>query len=241
MAKYVKHDGVWKEPADSLRHDGVWKDKETWVKHNGIWKLVVEPFDSGPGPQEMQYDETTDTGYYGECSADDLPSGDGLAYSMDLTAGYGINSDAGWLKFYDQGKVLFVAKKPFRMAISWVDINNKNLVTGDEWYARDGYVYWVWLLSGGYHSPGTGSEWNRLIYRIHKDEPEDQEGDNWATLGDADIVVGSGNGRETWCQEQDGLYITVRGSSGLSDFLYVHQSNDSSAYGWRPVLELVQE
>ena len=241
MSKYIKHDGVWKEPADSLKHDGVWKDKETWAKHDGVWKLVAEPFDSGPGPTEKDYDESTGTGYYGEVSHTDLISGDALATEVDLSAGTGQHSAAGWLKFYDQGKVLFVAKKPFRHSLSWNHINYKNLVFGDTEITIDGYTYKVRLLLGGGSSPGTGSEWNRLVYRIHEDVPADQPGDNWAELTNADIVVEFGDGRATWCQESSDTDRVCRGNAGLSDWLPLSPTYVNWPVGWRPVLELVQE
>ncbi len=106
------------------------------------------------------------------------------------------------------------------------------------------------------------SEWNRLMCQIHEqaiegswDYPDNIENDigilehslgsgSQGMYNNANIGVGSGNGRRTWCQERYSIYLhgLHRGYSGVS-----HSSSSSSsefsntANGWRPVLELVEE
>ena len=58
---------------------------------------------------------------------------------------------------------------------------------------------------------------------------------------DADLVVKSGDGRASWCQEMgtstsNRLY---RGYDGVSHSKYLTSSSATAYYGWRPVLELV--
>ena len=105
------------------------------------------------------------------------------------------------------------------------------------------------------------SEWNRLICQIHEEAingswgyPNNIESDigilehnlgngSQGMYDDTDLVVESGNGRLSWCQEM-GTSTTsrlCRGNFGVS-----HSSNYSSSfsisnYGWRPVLRLVGE
>ena len=103
------------------------------------------------------------------------------------------------------------------------------------------------------------SEWNRLMCQIHEqaidkswDYPDNIENDigilehnlgngNQGMYSNADLIVGSGNGRLSWCQEiststSNRLY---RGTGGIS---HSSQNPSSSAYapnGWRPVLRLI--
>ena len=101
-----------------------------------------------------------------------------------------------------------------------------------------------------------GSEWNRLMCQIHEqaidkswDYPDNIENDigilehnlgNGAQgmYNDADLVVKSGDGRLSWCQEigTSTSYHLYRGNVGVS---YSHGSSSSGANsgcGWRPVL-----
>jgi len=105
-------------------------------------------FDHGPGPKEMDYDEITDTGYYGEVSHEELLSGSELETAIGYSTGTDTgHSEAGWLKFYvgenaacnhfvrhgmtAQAYVLFVAKKPFRCdACSWDSMYDAGIVFG---------------------------------------------------------------------------------------------------------------
>ncbi len=99
-----------------------------------------------------------------------------------------------------------------------------------------------------------GSEWNRLILPLHvgaKTGSWGSYGSNvesglpyWGTdFTDADLQVASGNGRASWCQNyaNSSTYRCSRGYNGVAHSLYVTSSDASSAYGWRPVLELVTD
>ncbi len=103
------------------------------------------------------------------------------------------------------------------------------------------------------------SEWNRLMCQIHEqainkswDYPEAVESDigilehslgsgSQGMYSDADLVVKSGDGRYSWCQEMSTstAYRLYRGLNGVSNSYYNTSSDTSSYYGWRPVLELV--
>lgn len=104
------------------------------------------------------------------------------------------------------------------------------------------------------------SEWNRLMCQIHEqaidkswDYPNNIESDIGIlehSLGngtngmynDADLVVKSGDGKRSWCQEMlsssTKSYRVHRGASGVSDSTHYLPDSNSALYGWRPVLEL---
>lgn len=83
----------------------------------------------GPGPQELVAGDMT-AGYFGEVSAGEFYSGDRLAFEMGVTEGVLQNSNAGWLKFAREGKVLFVAKQSFMHSVSWDHLYARGIVYG---------------------------------------------------------------------------------------------------------------
>jgi hypothetical protein len=104
------------------------------------------------------------------------------------------------------------------------------------------------------------SEWNRLMCQIHEEAingswgyPDNIESDigilehslgsgSQGMYSDADLIVASGDGRVSWCQEMS-TYTSDRlnrGFGGVSHSSYYgRSSNANSYYGWRPCLELV--
>ena len=200
----------------------------------------------------LTYDATTDTGYYGEVPAATLFTGDDLASEIGLTAGTSQHSTEPWLKFYvgptagcnrngGQAYILYIAKKPSRHTVSWGNLNTRNAVySGGTTVVKGGYTKDVTLLTGAEADPGenAGGEWDALIYRVHTDVPADQVGDNWETFTDADIIVASGDGRGTWCQDTRTSDSTRRGTRGfsLSALDWLVSSTATSPVAWRPAL-----
>ena len=160
--------------------------------------ILFAPQDTGPGPgfcDGFQYDASSNTGYYGITTVSQLISGDDLASHLLMTSGVSMNSDAGWLKFYIDGKIIFIAKKPFRHSISWNQIYNLGAVYGISGFGPytsgtnvdqnkeitiGEYHFKIRLMTGAHINPftrdanctlssgaGENSEWNRLIYRVH--------------------------------------------------------------------------
>jgi hypothetical protein len=178
-------------------------------------------------------------------------------------------SDAGWLKFYSHGKVLYVAKKPFAHSISWDAIACRDGVFGDRTVRIGTKLYKVRLLTGAASDPidltniaatnscaqnyGGGSEYNELIYRIHQTvvtcgadthDGGPQVGANWASYTDADLVIASGNGRAKWTQETASNNTSnrvFRGNDRLSYLTSYTSSTVNTDYGWLPVLELISD
>lgn len=87
----------------------------------------MESQSTGPGPQTPIVD-----GFYGEVSSAELFSGDDLALLLGVTEGSPINSDAGWLKFAHNDKILFIAKQPFRHSITWEHLYSRGVVYGTD-------------------------------------------------------------------------------------------------------------
>lgn len=220
-----------------------------------------------PGSDVFVGGDPTD-GFFGEVPTTELITGDDLANEIGLSAGTSQHSNEPWLKFAIDEEILYVAKKPYRNDVSWDDIDAVNAVYDDASapvVTIDGFQFRVTLMTGAEADPtqwttsstaddnfGQGSEWNRLMYRVHQDVPTGgtdtyhggaQEGANWAEYTDADIVVGSGNGRRTWCQETpsyDTSRRVSRGAYGLSRFDAYGSARSGGDYGWRPALRLLK-
>ena len=197
-----------------------------------------------------RYDPHTDTGYMGYVPSSDFITGSELIDLLDFRDGVDQNSDAGWLKFYvgtraacnytGQEKVLLIAKQSFKHTVSWDQINNSQLVSGKRTVSINGHSYNVRLMTGGEASPGTGSEWNELIYRVHAEQPESKS--NWETFDTIETNITRGDGRYTWCQETPPFKPTERvclGYYGLAIWLTGSSSFSNTSTGWRPVLEQV--
>lgn len=211
----------------------------------------------------------------------EMISGNDLASTIGLTHGTRQFSEAGWLKFEIDGKVLFVAKKPFRRSISWDQIELAGAVDGAKVITKDGVTYKVRLMKGLHENSPTswsgesnhGSEWNRLMLPIHENSAK---GKTWKheanvssieknesiahTLGaDGGLYTNkdlhtnydkddmSTFGSYSWMQEDrpngDGRYKMkiARGLAGVSESNQGLSHDTSVRYGWRPVLEVVQE
>jgi hypothetical protein len=74
----------------------------------------------------------SDLGYYGRIEASAFITGDSLAQKIGITTGTAQFSNDGWLKFAYQGKTIYIAKKPFRYAVTWKDIYLVGAAYGDD-------------------------------------------------------------------------------------------------------------
>lgn len=113
--------------------------------------------------------------------------------------------------------------------------------------------------SGSSGAVNHHSEWNRLMCQIHEEAvngswgyPDNIESDigilehslgsgSQGMYSDADLILASGDGRRSWCQEMSTSTSSrlYRGNGGVSFSYGYTSSNAGSAYGWRPVLKLV--
>lgn len=216
---------------------------------------------SGPGPQVLSAGTATH-GYYGQVNQEQMvvtPSE--LTTYLGLTAGAVINPDSGWLKFSLDEKLLFIAQKPFRYALSWDDLNAVGAVDGSRTITLGDHVYAIRLIRGANTDPayanhdsanpaGTeDSEWNRLVQAICSESGNTLGWDNFsaADLGAQGYTV-SGPGTSNLCMERSGWnqandsdsgYMVLRGYKGVDNYYVTRSNNDARYSGWRPVLELV--
>jgi hypothetical protein len=202
--------------------------------------IVIGDYASTPGPKSFKAGGVM-FGYLGHTTANEFINGLDLASDIGLSAGTAQHSDDGWLKWMKRGKLMYVARKPLRYSIAWDHIHAVGAVFGTKTISIQGRTYRVRLLSGGDGQPATGAggEWNEIMYGVHQSTEPD-----WESYSDDDVVVGSsGNGRLNWCQETPASDVTHRiyrgGPDGISNLGTSLQTSTSTAYGWRPVLELV--
>ncbi|WP_409229423.1 hypothetical protein [Gudongella sp. SC589] len=176
-----------------------------------------------PGPQTLSGGDESG-GYFGEVSALDLISGEDLCNAIGLTAGTLQESDAGWLKYYNNDEIIYIAKRTFRHTISWNDINTVGAIFGDKKIAVGNHVFAVRALST--------AEWNKLIYPVHVNYG------TWASFTDADLRVHYtyGNGSRTWTSTPSGSNRHYRGFNSVELSNSDDPSSADSRNGFRPVL-----
>lgn len=171
------------------------------------------------------------------------------------------NQQEPWLRFTIDGKTVLVAKKPLLHSVSWDTLEECGVVFGNNVIEVGDFKYKIRLLSGVSKTPGIneigfdsqsthGSEWNRLMYRVHSGvhtDPKNVMDSNphaaLADYSDSDLIMYPtfGLGSKTWCMESAGSedYKVIRGYSGVSALSRDLSSTPHVNGGWRPVLELV--
>lgn len=209
--------------------------------YSELYHVTGLPVTTGPGSPTLIAGDRR-TGFYGEVPPEELITGTDLAAHFNLTGGRDQSAGVPWLKFNDHNTTLFVAKQAFRNSTTWDEINNSNLVFGSETIELFGHRYSVRLLTG-LVDPNTyraGGEWDRLMYPIHVDDPNQQ---GWGiNYTNADLGVASGNGAASWTQETDPSDTPYRVNRGYPSVVtlrtYVASFTGGNG-GWRPVLEYV--
>ena len=204
-------------------------------------KMLEKDPTGSPGPQILKAG-TLRSGYFGTVAAHELISGDALALAIGLSAGIAQNSDAGWLKWAKDNKIIFVAKKTLRNTISWDQIDAVGAVFGTKTISIGEKTYKVRLLTGGDADPAStpGGEWNQIMYGAHIDEVP-----TWDQFSNCSLLVHGecGNGSYNWCQEASASNTdarVTRGWTGISAFQKTILSSIADKdRGWRPVLELL--
>lgn len=204
---------------------GVYRGEDIAVSgQKEVWAL---PY-TGPGPQQLQGGDWM-TGYFGEVPAAELFTASELALLVGLTAGNAVNAGSPWLKFIDQGKVLFIPKQKLREGVTWNDIYEAGCVYGtdDEGkvpganptnqrkvVTKNGNSFLVRLMSGLGENVGeiadvdlaypdyTGeSEWDRLFARCLHYVSVTQVGENFDDIQFSELTTTGAAQQYTWCQE----------------------------------------
>ncbi len=144
----------------------------------GTYRPVLELIEEGDEPynnlpacptatnENFQYDEYTDTGYFGEVPSTSILSGTELANAIGLASGTAQHDTAGYLKFYWHGKILFIAKRTLRHTVSWDNIKAANAVfgvdlggSGKVTVSASGHTYNVALMTGARTAPADDVEY----------------------------------------------------------------------------------
>ena len=125
-----------------------------------IGTMPVKPDDyrGSPGGQFLTHGDMINGGYFGRYTG--IVSGNGLASACGITIGvsqFYLNDSIDWVKFGYEDKILFIARKPIRRAISWDDLNAKSCVFGQKQVTFDGITYKCRLMRQRNSDPGTGS------------------------------------------------------------------------------------
>lgn len=224
---------------------------------NEIW---WEKKSLGPGPTKL-IGGNEEAGFYGECPASELITGDELAKMIGLTEGTAQNLEEPWLKFAYMGKVEFVAKKTFRRTVTMSSIIKSNAVTGQRTINIGDKTYKIRLMKGKTEGKQNdigsyqgdickNSEWNKLMLPIHKNAPSswiypnnvNSPTENW-NVGYTDDDLTSDYGYYSLCQEYaiHNISCLCRGGENISNssYTYISGTKYNIQYGWRPVLELV--
>ena len=140
-----------------------------------------------------------DAGYFGRYTGiytgNQLSSAAGVSIGSSLFYG---TSNIEWLKFAFDGKIIFLAQKPIRYALSWNDINNAGCVYGTKQITKDGITYKCRLLRirDGEPETGPGRE-QYLLQGVHSGRSP-----SWDSLSDDDLYFsqpGGTNGRLSFC------------------------------------------
>lgn len=224
--------------------------------------------DSGPGTKWLKKGDTQ-AGWFGEVNSDDLFTGEQIMGAANFWQGSNATQPtlAGvvWLKFFYKGKVLYVAKYPFKGAIDWNSIYNAGLVYGTrdngrypvgagvyqyiQMNKKEGQRNWGLkprLLTGVLTDPSPGNtpeelaggEWAQLVGRV-VNLTNGLVLDKWDNVGSIGWL-GNTN-YQTLTQETAADTLTncvVRGAT-TSLIQFTRTTKASTSYYWRPVLELL--
>lgn len=149
---------------------------------------------------------------------------------------YGDRTD--WLKFYLDGKTLWVAVSPIGVTVNYRSLLTKGLLTGGKIVTIDGKRYKVRALTG---TGGSASEWERLLYRVAASSVI-QPADRWDTIPDASLTVSAYDNRTyiySISPDLVGSNVLLRGKNLINVVFNIADNATYSDIGWRPVLELI--
>ncbi|WP_111642023.1 hypothetical protein [Marinimicrobium alkaliphilum] len=205
--------------------------------------------------------------YYGTVGNDELfGSGTKIADLVGFHKGEEHETGApDWLKFHYRGQTLLVAAQSVRHSLSWNALAKAGLVAGENRKVRvgmrrydqdvtvtdtDGNRYWVRLIQCGKSTLDHDSEWNRLIGGVV--EPDGDFARFPSRYGWLDepfepaaLNLHTDRGAATWCRENVSIYGDEHGIN--RGFLVPSRFHATPAdftgwgFGWRPVLQLIED
>lgn len=226
--------------------------------------------DSGPGPSSLKAGDYKGQGYFGTLKPEDFFTLDQLTNAIEVEPGSELIKDDNfeWIKYWSEGKVLFIPNKSLRKSVTFNELKNNNLVYGNRTIEdRFGNKYKIRLIKGlnsdaGFVNDGNPadnlkySEWNTLRLPMHERAkvndwkyPEYVEFDlpYWGHKKKDDYfgIQAGVDGRSAWCMEDYNASGTsgYARSTGKSPEWYASATKTygGSNMGWLPVLELVKK
>jgi hypothetical protein len=212
----------------------------------GIWNMPANNPQTYYGwrPILVKKSSIPPTPFRGEVAGADLITASALATELGITGTVPPDANPTWLKFVDNGKTLYIAKKPMRTSVLWETLNTAGAVKGGKIITIGGNRYAVRLMTGGNGADPTttgGGEYDAYFSRVTVNYPGNAS-DRWANYSNADVDYqgGTGSGELTLCQEMySGANPLTRGYPGFSGVWYQQAGATHGGYGWRPVLELI--
>ena len=215
------------------------------------------------------YAGTSEHGIYGKVPANDFITGEALANLVNLEAGVSINNDTYWFKYSLDNQILYFPQHSIRHSISWQNLKDAQLVHASDntVVTIRGSLYRVRLIIGvnaahvGSYTDITGtnpfeakdSEWNRLLYPLYFRPLNHSPSEKWANYSSTELQLhglgadGLYYGRRIWCQEEHQIELPGNNFTDpkaiyrydIEKIESEHYTVDAKAFGWRPVLELV--
>lgn len=237
---------------------------------SGISKDQTYFPNSGPGNKVLRAGNS-DLGYFGEVTQAELFAPWEVEAAGNLFAGVIADTNAVWLKFFFNKKVLFVAKTPTRTTVSWNDLYDAGLVYGDrttgtypgatpkvqyiQMPKQEGQRRWVLkprLIRALNQDPGTvanppvaqynNSEWTQLMGRVYT-LANNPVTEKWADFTLAQL--GAGNALNSWAMETvTPVSSAVLAGSGATMSTRTGTAKTTAGLNtthYRPVLELIPD
>jgi hypothetical protein len=221
---------------------------------------------SGPGTKTLQKGNQT-LGYFGEVSGTELFYGSDLISKFNIAVGT-TNAWAGsqWFKFFRNSKVIYIARQQVISSIGWNDLYNLGLVYGvkgnglypvgagveqfNPVMKNDGTRNWYLkprMITGIGADPaaglsGDGGEWAQLLGRIVTGT-NTGVAEKWFTLATTYVGYAGGTQLSSLVMETNTNDVTQGWNRGAANDLtgISALSKASSAFQWRPVLELIPD
>lgn len=212
----------------------------------GTMPLKPDDYRGSPGGQILTHGDITVGGYFGRytgiCTGNALSSAVGLASRGSGT--HFINEQIMWVKFGFEDKILFIATKPLRKAITWNQMNSVGVVFGTKEVTFGGITYKCRNARVGYSGSGITGQKGASDLPLLKAVNAGAGGTwRWDNLTDEELFF------ENWGLDQGELSIGQEDEPGDSSHSYWYyngrgagtcsKTDPNAIFGWRPILEVV--
>lgn len=180
--------------------------------------------------------------YKGTVTSAELITGTALANALNFSEGSVLYDTPDWLHIEEDGKTYYIAMKSIRNFIQYGMLQAADLLTGNRTIGINGKTYKVRVMTG---LDTNTSEWNRWMYNVYGGASPVAGGLppvnlRWALFTDDELDLATGSnttpGSFSFIQESNG---NTRGYPWINSPPFAG-SGSHLAYGWRPVLELVE-